>query len=299
MPYRNIFVANSSKLSFKNNQLIVDNGEIYTFPVEDIRSIVIDNYHSTLSTALISKLSEADVCLIVCDGKHLPTTVLLPINSFSRQNKRLILQFQQPLPKLKRIWQQIVISKITNQFLCLEYNGLKTNTSLKVIAKTVQSGDKTNREAYSANLYFKALFGKDFKRSDENIINAALNYGYAILRSFIAKTVVAYGLEPSVGIHHKNEYNSFNLADDLIEPFRPIVDMYVFNNYKKWNDSFSTAQKGELQSLLNTVIISDNEKHSVSFAIERLVQSIINSYENTNIYLKLPVLQEKTYFDYE
>lgn len=298
MPYRNVFIANESSIKIKNKQLVINNGEEYTFPVEDIRSVVVDNIKTVVSAKTISFLAENEVCLIVCDEKHMPTATLLPVNNFSRQNKRIQLQINQSMPKLKRIWQQIVIAKISNQSLCLKYNDIELSKTIDAICGSVQSGDKTNREAYAATLCFKALFGKEFKRGDDNIINASLNYGYAIMRSYIAKTLVAYGLEPSFGVHHKNEYNSFNLADDIIEPFRPVVDLFVSQNYKNW-DNFGTAQKGELVRLINSQIVSDTDNHSVAFAIERLVQSLILSYESDNISLKLPVLQKTAYFDYD
>ena len=148
-------------------------------------------------------------------------------------------------------------------------------------------------------MYFKSLFGDDFKRDDENSINAALNYGYAILRSFIAKTIVAYGLEPSLGIHHKSQLNQFNLADDIIEPYRPIIDNFVYQNYVEWGEEFFTPQKAELQLLLNCATEIDGNRHSVANAIELTVQSIISSFENEEIALKLPNLIDISYFNYD
>jgi CRISPR-associated protein Cas1 len=298
MPYRNIFIANESKMKLKNNQLIIFNGEEYSFPIEDIRSIVVDTPYSTLSAKLISYLGEQGVCLILCDEKHTPVAQLSPIGTYCRSLKRLELQISQSKPKLKRIWQQIIIKKIENQAECLKINNID-NTKLISISKSVQSGDTNNREGYAANVYFKYLFGKDFTRDQESIVNAALNYGYAIIRSFIAKNIVSYGLEPSIGIHHKNQLNSFNLADDLIEPFRPVVDIFVSQNYKKWEDDFSTYQKAQLQKLLNSVVSVNNENWSVSKAIELLIQSLVSSFENEKIQLKLPDVINTCYFDYE
>lgn len=136
-----------------------------------------------------------------------------------------------------------VQAKICNQAKCLEINEIDEAKTLFAIAKNVASGDSSNREGYAARLYFKLLFGTDFTRDDESNINAALNYGYAILRSYIAKTIVAYGLEPSLGIHHKSQLNQFNLADDIIEPYRPIVDNFVYQNYKEWSADFSPLKK--------------------------------------------------------
>lgn len=190
-------------------------------------------------------------------------------------------------------------AKINNQAKCLELNEIDEAQTLYPISKSVASGDTTNREGYAARLYFKSLFGDDFKRDDETGINAALNYGYAILRSFIAKTIVAYGLEPSLGIHHKSQLNQFNLADDIIEPYRPIIDNFVYQNYVDWGEEFFTPQKAELQLLLNCAIEIDGNRHSVANAIELTIQSIIFSFENEEIALKLPNLIDISYFNYD
>lgn len=299
MAYRNIFISNEAKLRLRNKQLIVDNGEELSFPIEDIRSIVIDNAYTTLSAKLISKLSEDGVCVIVCDDRHTPSAAMMPIGVYCRVNKRVTLQFEQSKPKLKRIWQEIVKAKINNQARCLELNSVSKSEELYLMAKAVVSGDSTNREGYAARVYFRSMFGNDFTRDDENKINAALNYGYAVFRSFIAKTLVAYGLEPSIGIHHKNQLNAFNLADDIIEPFRPIVDNYVLKNYREWGEGFLTAQKADMVLLLNCAVTVDGKRHSAANAAELTVQSVISSFENDEVKLKLPVLNELSYFDYD
>lgn len=300
MAYRNIFIANRSSLKLRNNQLIVNNGEEYSFPIEDIRSIIIDDCYSSLTGKLITKLANDGVCVILCDEKHTPSAQLLPIGSYCRMNKRISLQISQSKPKLKRIWQSIVVAKINNQAKCLELNKYDDKAKqLYSISKDVSLGDTTNREGYAARQYFKFLFGDGFTRDAEININAGLNYGYAILRSYIAKTIVSYGLEPSLGIHHKSQLNQFNLADDIIEPFRPIVDNYIFKNYVEWGEEFYTPHKAELQLLLNSATVIDGKRHSVANAIDLMVQSIISSFESDEIKLKLPVLIETSYFNYD
>ena len=298
MPYRNIFVTNDSALQLKNNQLIVFNGEEYSFPVEDVRSVIVDNPCTTLSARLISYLAENGVCLIICDQKHMPSAQLMPMSTYCRVNKRINLQNSQSLPKLKRIWQKIVVSKIENQAKCLELLCNDNFLKIKSIAGTVQSGDVTNREGYAASLYFKYLFSRDFVRDDDNIINSGLNYGYAIFRSYIAKTLAAYGLEPSLGIHHKNQLNAYNLADDIIEPFRPIVDLFVASHCDEW-EIFGTVQKAQLVGLLNCAVKCGEERYSVAHAMECMIQSLIFSYENDCIELKLPTVGGIAYFDYD
>lgn len=298
MAYRNIYISNNSSLRLKNNQLIVNNGEEFSFPIEDIRSILIDNDNTVLSSRLISRLAEDGVCLILCGNKHLPSACLLPISVYCRQNKRISLQFSQSKPVLKKLWQNIITAKIANQAKCLELNGCEFKDLLG-ISRNVTSGDSTNREGYAARIYFKRLFGDDFIREDGSVINAGLNYGYAILRSYIAKTLVLYGFEPSVGIHHKNQLNQFNLADDLIEPYRPIVDNFVKKHYPEWNNELLTSQKAQLLLLLNSAVIIENKRHSVANAIELTVQSIVSSFEEMSMSIKLPCLIDTEFFDYE
>lgn len=298
MPYRNIFIANESVLKLKQNQLVVFNGEEYSFPIEDIRSIVIDNPYTKITAKLMASLGEQGVCVILCNDRHIPCCQLMPVGSYCRALKRIELQQAQSKPHLKRLWQKIVVGKIENQAKCLALNGADSSKLIS-ISKSVQSGDATNREGYAANVYFRSLFGNDFRRDDESAVNAALNYGYAVLRSFIAKNIVAYGLEPSVGIHHKNQLNAFNLADDLIEPFRPVVDLAV-SKHTDLADGFTTYHKAQLQKLLNSVCLVRGDKWSVAKAVELEVQSLISCYESADSsLLKLPELCETAYFNYE
>lgn len=296
MPYRNIFVASEAQLSLKNGQLIVEGDSRRSYPVEDIRSLVIDNPFSRISVKLLSSLGSQGVCVILCDERHTPCCTSLPLGAYCRALKRIELQHAQSKPHLKRLWQSIVRQKILNQARCLELNGMDSR-QLTAAAAAVQSGDSTNREGYAARIYFKALFGTDFTRDSECDANAALNYGYAVFRSFLAKTVAAYGLEPSLGIHHKNQLNAFNLADDLIEPFRPIVDIFVSRHMEK--DGFSALQRAQLQSLLNCRCTCAGQNCSAAKAAELAVQSLVACYESGGTDIKLPVPEDTAYFDYE
>lgn len=299
VPYRSLFITNPAGLRLKNNQLTVDNGETFTFPVEDLRAVVIDEPAATLSARLISFLAESGVCLILCNEKHLPCAALTPTGAHCRLAKRLRTQTTQSLPKQKRLWQQIVVQKIKNQAACLALNHKAESEKLTAIAAHVPSGDTTNREGYAAAVYFKALFGKDFTRDDETTVNAALNYGYAIFRAYLARAIAVYGLEPAVGIHHASQLNAFNLADDMIEPFRPAVDLYVAQHWKSW-DRFGTVQRAELVRLLNCVTTVDGAACTLAHAAEQAVQSLVAAFESgERLPLKLPALQPTRYFEYD
>lgn len=298
MAYRNIFIANTAKLSTKNEQLIVDNGESFSFPIEDIRCVLIEDYHSTVSTALISKFAEAGVTLLVCNDRHIPTAALNPINIYSRQLKQIKLQFDSSLPFRKRLWQQIVNAKILNQAKCLEINGISGYEELTIMTKDIKSGDPANVEGRAAAFYFKRLFGSDFRRTEETPLNAALNYGYAVIRAVICRTICLYGFEPSLGIHHCSELNNFNLADDLIEPFRPFVDSVVKKTLFDYN-VFDTRDKAELVRSLNATMLIKGKKFSIANAIEAVVQSYAECLNTGKTYIILPVLTELSYIGYE
>ena len=294
MAYRNIFIANTSKLSTKNEQLIVDNGEEFSFPIEDVRCVLIEDYRSTVSTALMSKFAKAGVTLLVCDEKHIPVAALNPINCYSRRLRQIESQIAATVPFKKRIWQKIASQKIINQARCLEICGKENPELLLNLSQTVKSGDSANVEGRAAAIYFKSLFGKDFKRGSEDNINAALDYGYAIIRAIISRTVCLYGFEPSLGIHHCSDLNNFNLADDMIEPFRPVIDMTVFNMFKYF-DEFNTAAKSTLLKAVNSYMLIKGKKHSVVNSMEILIQSYSDSLKSGKIDIILPELIETEY----
>ena len=299
MSYRSVVISSAVNISIKNRQLIISGEATGSIPVEDIRTLMIESRAVTISTYALSELSENGVCVYICDEKHMPSAILQPFCRYSRQKKQLMMQLEQSKPATKRMWRDIVVAKIINQAKCLELCGIDEERSKKVsnMSLLVQSGDPTNVEAQAAALYFRTLFGSSFSRSDENEINAALNYGYAIVRGYIARTLANYGFEPCIGIHHHSELNNFNLADDIIEPFRPLVDLFVFQNMP--NGTFSTADKRELCNILNYEMISNGERHSVAYAIERLIHSLERCMGEKSDFLLIPYLEELRRHEYE
>ena len=221
MGYRNLIVANAKRLSVKDCQLLIDDVSV---PVEDINSLLIENQNAMFSAYVLQYLANQGVVVYVCDTKHSPNAVLLPLIAHSRHLKMLKYQIEISKVLQKRLWQKMVVAKLENQSRCLslidDFVGAK---HIKLMQKKVLSGDPKNIEAQAAAYYFKRIYGKQFIRSRESITNAMLNYGYAIVRGMIARSIVCHGYEPSLGIFHKSELNGFNLADDFIEPFRPLV----------------------------------------------------------------------------
>ena len=301
MGYRSVVISSSVRITVKNEQLVIEGENSGSVPIEDIRTLMLESRSSTITTYALSSLSEAGVCVFVCDEKHLPSAIIQPVGRHFRQRKQILTQLSQSKPHLKRMWQEIVVSKIKNQAKCLELCGVDSEYFQKVdrLSNLVQSGDTTNIEGQAAALYFRYLFGKEFSRGQDSDINSALNYGYAILRGYIARTLANYGYEPCIGIHHHSELNNYNFADDLIEPFRPLVDLFVFQNMT--NTEFSTKEKRELCNILNYELVSGDGHHSAAYAVERLIHSIERSftlgYEADQ--LLLPKIEELRRHNYE
>jgi len=279
--------------------LIIDTDKEYSVPIEDISCLIIEELRCTITAFTLSKLSETGTTVLICDKKHLPTGVLMPLNRHSRQKKVIRNQLEQSKPFIKRLWQQIVKSKILNQGKCLNLSNKDGIEKMTAYSDLVKSGDIDNVEAKAARYYFKKLFGKNFSRGQDNCINAALNYGYAILRGCIARQLASYGFETTFGINHFNEQNNFNLADDLIEPFRSIIDLYVSNSIDGEEETLTPYMKQQIFNLLNCSIISESQKHSVAYAIERTVKSLSTCFTNKSGQLILPELIQLKQHEYE
>lgn len=298
MGYRVLFLANPVGLSVKNEQLLIDNGEITKVPLEDIECIVADTLQLNLTARLLSKFSEYAISFYVTDKSHHPCGVFIPVSRHSRHVSVLQSQIDMTLPTKKKLWKQIVSQKIGNQAAAMKLNGVEGWHEIDAIKLKVKSGDSENMEAVAASKYFRMMFGNTFTRSQENGINAALNYGYAILRGTIEKYLVAYGYEPALGIFHKSSLNSFNLADDLIEPYRPLVDLFV-RRYAYEDIELTTGRKAQLVNLLNANVIIDNKLYACARAIELTVGSLTGLIQEKRKELLLPYVIDLEHHKYE
>lgn len=299
MAFRNVIIQSPANISVKNNQLIIRTEQAHSLPPEDISALLIESCQSTITTAALSLLGQCGCTVFVCDNKHMPCAVLTPFVSHSRALNVLNGQLGMGAVLRKKLWQSIVSAKIKNQARCLELCGIKnTYDGLYKMAESVKSDDAGNLEATAAHRYFPALFGECFTRRKDNGINSALNYGYAILRGCIARNLVSYGFLPELGIHHKSELNAFNLADDLIEPFRPLVDMLVFVCFDIEGE-LDSIKKRQLFNCLNLDMLSGGQRHSAAYAIERTVQSLSKSISDKADKLILPELLELKQHSYE
>ena len=240
--------------------------------LDDIDIIMIENQQTTITSALLSNLAKANISVVFVDDKFTPSAISIGLNKNSRTTKIQKAQVNVKKPRHNRLWREIIYAKILHQGDVL--NTLREDKYLYTLLKKINSGDRGNIEAIGASYYFKELFGKDFSRhSIEDKRNIALNYGYSIIRSSIARHIVAYGLNPSFGMWHSSELNAFNLADDLIEPFRPIVDRYVLQNVSKKSE-VTFHHRQDLTGLLYAKVKnSKDENSSVNEAIKHMVAS--------------------------
>ncbi len=272
---KKIFIQNKAYLHYSNNSLLVENDtKTSSICLDDIDCIVIEHQRVSISNALLAKLSASDICVIFIDEKYKPSGILQGLNKNSRTTKIQKAQVSIPKTKHNKLWQGIVKNKLKNQAWVLKKHG-KNYQYLENLAKQVRSNDSTNAEAVGASYYFKELFGVGFLRKDEeDVRNILLNYGYTIFRSSIARHIVSYGLNPVFGIFHKSELNAFSLADDIIEPFRPIVDDAVANLGE--NLSFGTQEKLDLLMLLE----KDVRYQEKTFCVNEVMKRMVASYQS-------------------
>ncbi|MDP8162701.1 type II CRISPR-associated endonuclease Cas1 [Pasteurella skyensis] len=304
MSWRSILISKGGKLSLKQNQLCIWQEEAeYTIPIEDIAIIVIESKEVVITTPLLSALALNGVTLLTCDQQYLPCGQWLPFSQYHRQLKILKLQFEATIPQKKQLWQEVIKQKVLNQsFVLSQIHCEKESEKLQIMAKQVKSGDKENIEAQAALLYFQTLFGKTFRRTNDDNINSHLNYAYSILRSAIARRLVYYGWLPSLGIFHHSELNPFNLADDFIEPFRPLVDLLVWElrQQNKLEKGLTPYTKQQLIKTLHKQIQFQNETLSVLSAIDRTIASLKVAFISKNAKkLKLPTILPLEKYHYE
>lgn len=251
--------TNQAFLSLKNSQLVIDTKSdrgVLTRPIEDIGVIVLESREVTLTTALLSTLVDHNIAVMVCDEKHLPSGLLLPLNAHSLMTEISRSQVNVSVPLKKQLWQNTIVSKISNQSKLLKKRNVQVGC-MEQWAKMVRSGDPDNLEARAAVYYWKNIFrdNPDFKRGEEDFYeNSLLNYGYAILRGVIARSLVGAGLIPHLGLFHSNKYNPYCLADDVMEPYRPYVDELVISILEETGRGNSLTSKIKKELLKIPVI---------------------------------------------
>ncbi len=285
-------IQNPASLNLLRGQLQIKNEEgVFSLPLEDITALILESAQIGLTSSLLSACQTQGICVVTCDASHIPNGVLLPFQPHSRQSKVARIQLSWSEAFRKRLWQRVIKSKINNQAQCLERAvGKEVSTRLKTLVGRVGSGDPDNIEAQAARDYWPKLFGKNFRRGETDLINAALNYGYAVVRAFVARSQVSYGLLPTFGIHHENELNAFNLTDDMMEVLRPFIDEKV---YQLHNEGKLPAEEVKLpldvrQSLANAgnlQCLVDGQKHTLANTCDRMAAGLVSAIENKSLAL--------------
>lgn len=290
MGWRSVMISRPAKLRREHFSLAIEQGETAYVPFEDIAVIVLNHREINVSHPVLSACAEYGISVFATGDNHQPSGVFLPFLQHSRTTRMLRLQLDISRPLAKQAWASIVRRKIENQSRCLALSGCKGMDRLDSYARRVRSGDPDNLEGQAAAFYFAQLFGTDFNRAEDRWVNAALNYGYAVLRGAIARGLVAHGLHPTVGLFHDSEQNAFNLADDLIEPFRPVVDLYVRTHAAAAEGELQPADKAALVGLLNIDVGMPQGVMSVLSAVEYAVESVFRLYDQDDSDLDLPAL---------
>ena len=277
MGFRVVFIESNVDMHLKLNNLVInkDNKDIW-IPIDDITILILDNVKISLTARMLCFLAEHNVGVIFCNQEHLPMGFYSSYDNHSRISKWIGYQIHATEEFYQYLWQKIIQAKIQNQAKVLQLLEKDENAIKNVLSfcEEVEPGDPSNREAHAAKVYFNTLMGTSFSRgNDELLLNSGLNYGYAIFRSYLARLCVGYGLNSQLGIHHCNEYNRFNLVDDLIEPFRPFVDYYAYQLLKD-EEYFKREHRHKLVNLLNHQIRYGNKKMYLCNAMEEYVSGI-------------------------
>lgn len=282
MSFRTVVITKQSKISYKNRFLVVkqDNNEKFIH-LSEIDTIIVDSISVSISAYLLKELSDNKINIIFCDERHNPFGELKSFYSRHNTSKKIKEQIAWKNIEKDNLWSKVVQNKILNQAMLLKkIHSDKYDLILSYIDE-VKKGDKTNREGHAAKVYFNALFGMNFIRNDDDNINAALNYGYAILLSAINKEVISNGFLTQLGIHHKNEFNEFNLTCDLMEPFRVIIDNFVYFNQERELD---TSYKLDIVNIFNNQYKYLGKKYTLKDIITMFVKNTLNSVNNPENY---------------
>lgn len=287
MSWRVVYISEAEEIKLYLDNLKVIKGEQEVLiPLSDIHTIVVDNHRTVVTGRLMNKLAEYHILLIFCDESHHPNVFSLGLYSHYRVYGVLYKQINWSDDAKGRMWQRFVQIKIRNQASLLEYLEKDQNivNRLRTLANHVEFEDRTNREGHAAKLYFNELFGDSFQRMRGSVdpVNAALNYGYIVLRACVARSVVAHGLHPAFGIGHRNQFNAFNLVDDCMEVFRPVIDFWVAMTIKDENDYLTWETKQQLIRRLSSKILIDGQRQTVLNAIDLFVQSFIKAMNENN-----------------
>lgn len=292
---RTLFFSTPLDLSLRNNQLVVSTRQMpeekNNVPIEDIGFVVLENQQINITLPLLNALSDNNVAVIICGDNYMPNAMLLNLDSNRVQGEVYRAQIEASEPLKKGLWKQIVEAKIRNQAALLNKLG-KDGDKLKPYYSNVKSGDSDNREGIAAKVYWSELFGEEFIRSREGSSpNNLLNYGYTLLRAAVARALMGSGLFPAFGVFHRNRYNAFPLADDIMEPYRPFVDEIVFDLYANGERELTKQVKADLIHLLYTDTRFDKLLRPLEVGLTFTTASLAKCFAGKAKRLSYPLLE--------
>lgn len=282
MSWRTVVISNNAKLDYQIGYLVVRGTETTKIHLNEIGTLIIESTAVSMTSYLLSELIKNKIKVIFCDEKRNPVSELIPYYGSHDTSAEIRKQTEWTKEEKALIWTEIVSEKIKQQALLLERYNKKEAMMLYGYMEEVEYGDVTNREGHAAKVYFNALFGKSFTRTDETPVNAALNYGYSIILSIFNREIVASGYLTQIGLFHDNMFNPFNLASDFMEPFRPLVDEMVANMQP---EKFDKEEKHRLLTVLNKEVEIAGKKEVLGNAIKIYCKSIFDALNDKDISL--------------
>lgn len=288
MSWRTVHIKESEYIRLKLDNLeITKQGLRYHIPLSDIATIILEGDNTTMTTKLLAALSKYNIALIVCDNKYLPTGMYLSYGNYHRTAKRAQQQALWDDELKDNMWTKVVSQKMLNQVAMAEYKKIDTEriNIMVDLVSNVTSGDKTNREGHVAKVYFNSLYGLDFSRDDDCLENAAMNFGYTIIRSAVARMVLGQGLLGMLGIFHRNEYNAFNLVDDLMEPFRPLMDYWIHTETLENQEYLDYDSRLRIIDFINQPMRYETTKSTVDQVMQKYISSFVKAMEQRDVQL--------------
>lgn len=278
--FRKVVITKRSKCSYEGGYLCVYQDDGCTrIHLNEIDCLMLESQSVMISVHLLSELAKSKIATLICDNKHLPISSCVPFYGSHNTSEKLREQISWSAPSKKRVWQKVVQNKIEKQSQVLDMLKRPNGNRLLEMSKSIQSGDSQNGEGAAARIYFTSLFGAGFARDGGGAINSALNYGYQVLLAYVCREVTARGYLSQLGIHHRSVYNQYNFASDLMEPFRPIVDLFVATDYPK---ELSAKYKHTIVSLFDEKVKYDGGSYRVSSVISFYIDDCLRAL-NKNI----------------
>jgi CRISP-associated protein Cas1 len=291
LAWQNVLISQPTKLAIKlGNLSISQEGRELTLPLADIATLTLESPQISLTMPVLSACASRGIAILVCDEKHIPNGVLLPVAQHSRSAEVAVRQHEWQPRFRALVWAQLTEAKVRAQSAVLQTCGAKSARITRIISE-INADNAAEKEAQAARIYWPLLFGEHFTRQSMTSVSYALDYGYTVVRAAVARALTAYGFHSAWGVHHRHPQNAFNLADDFIEPFRPFVDWWVRGDgtLDQSDSPLTLTQRARLTQALQIECVLDGKHYSLQTAIDRTAQSLSTATSSGNsAHIKLP-----------